>query len=348
MINGSHRSVVTPVARALVGAALVPTLLLTGCSTDQAGKQVGSGADVGARPSPESDPDATSEPIEPTATASLVPPPEFDPDRAFEVIEYLADEIGPREATSDAFREAADWVELQFAELGYDVVQVDVQVPRGDPSYRPEWGTVVEPGTSANVIADPEGFDVAEPHVVIGAHLDTVAVSPGAEDNASGVGVLLDLARLATGVPSGVPVRFVAFGAEEPRGPGDDMHHFGSQQYVRELSGTERDAIIAMVSLDRVGVPAAAVPICTGGSGTTEVMEALAATAGDAGIDAETCENRASDHWSFEKAEIPAARLGSVPYGGYHSPGDQPDVVDPDQLDRVGTIVWRWLQGLDG
>jgi hypothetical protein len=43
-------------------------------------------------------------------------------------------------------------------------------------------------------------------------------------------------------------------------------------------------------------------------------------------------------HLSFEKADIPSARVGSVPYPAYHSAADLPDVVDPAQLDRVGTI----------
>jgi len=205
----------------------------------------------------------------------------------------------------------------------------------------------VEAGRSENVIADPPGFDPAGPHVVIGAHLDTVAVAPGAEDNASGVAVVLELARMAAAEPPPVPVRFIAFGAEEPRGRGDDLHHFGSQDYVAALSAAERRAVRAMVSLDRVGVSADAVPVSTGGTGATAVLDALLAAADDAGVPArQDDQNRASDHWSFEKADIPAARLGSVPYAAYHSADDLPPVVDPRQLDRVGTIVWTWLQAL--
>lgn len=274
------------------------------------------------------------------ATATYQAPPEFDGEQAMATVAQLAGEIGPREATSPAFHEAADWVADQFRQLGYDVEQVEIPVPRGERFYRPEWGTVVEPGSSANVIAASPGFDAAEPHVVIGAHLDTVAVAPGAEDNASGIAVLLELARLAVSAPP-VNVRFVAFGAEEPRGSGDRMHHFGSQQYVRELAST--DPVTAMVSLDRVGVASSSVPVCTGGIGTTAVRDALLEAAQNIDIAAHSCENRASDHWSFEKADVAAARLGSVPYPEYHSSRDRPDVVDPTQLERVGTIVWHWL-----
>jgi Zn-dependent M28 family amino/carboxypeptidase len=266
----------------------------------------------------------------------------FDPAAAFVTVEHLATRIGPREAASAAFDDAVRYVQSRFASLGYRVTTTPVPVPAGD-----SWGVPVGAGTSENVIADPAGFNPAEPHVVIGAHLDTVAVAPGAEDNGSGVAVVLELARMVAQEPPPMPVRFIAFGAEEPRGRGDDLHHFGSQDYVAALSAAERRAIRAMVSLDRVGVPADAVPVSTGGTGTPAVMEALVAAAGSAGIPArQDDQNRASDHWSFEKADIPAARLGSVPYAAYHTADDLPPVVDPEQLDRVGTIVWTWLQTL--
>jgi Zn-dependent M28 family amino/carboxypeptidase len=255
-------------------------------------------------------------------------------------VDHLAAEIGPREAASVAFDEAVRYVRARFQSLGYTATVVPVPVPAGD-----SWGVPVDAGTSGNVIADPPGFDPTEPHVIIGAHLDTVAVAPGAEDNGSGVAVMLELARMAAEQPPDVPVRFIAFGAEEPRGSGDDMHHFGSQNYVAALSAAERRAVEAMVSLDRVGVRADAVPVSSGGSGSTAVLEALLAAADRAGAPArQGDQNRASDHWSFEKADIPAARLGSVPYAAYHSADDLPRVVDERQLDRVGTITWAWLQ----
>lgn len=262
----------------------------------------------------------------------------FDPAAAFATVDRLATGIGPREATSQAFQLAADEVQRRFVGLGYRVTLASVPVPAGT-----SWGVDVPAGTSTNVIADPPGFDSTMPHIVIGAHLDTVPQAPGAEDNASGVAVVLELARLARLEPPAVPVRFIAFGAEEPRGDGDSLHHFGSQQYVGALTPTQSAATVAMVSLDRVGVPADRVPVCTGGRGTVDLRDSLVAAASTVDVPVETCENRASDHWSFEKADIPAARLGSIPYAGYHSPDDVASVVDPAQLDRVGRIVWAWL-----
>ena len=254
-------------------------------------------------------------------------------------IGHLANDIGPRHATSSAYREAAAWVERRFRTLGYDVERMDVAAPAGNT-----WGVGVPAGNSPNVIAQPAGLDPSRTHVVVGAHLDTVPVAPGAEDNASGVAVMLELARVMADDER--PVRFIAFGAEEPRGAGDNMHHFGSRTYVRSLGDADRSALDAMVALDRVGVEGPEVPICTGGTGTAKVRDQLRDAARRDDVPHSVCgDNRTSDHWSFERADLPSARLGSIPYAGYHSSHDTVDVVSRDQLGRVGAIMTGWLRG---
>lgn len=279
-----------------------------------------------------------NEPPAPTETLPTIAEPErFGADRVLADIRHLAETIGPRHATSAEFAESADWVERRFADLGYSVTRQEVDTPAGN-----SWGVEVPAGTSVNIVADHPDAVPTEPHLVVGAHLDTVPAAPGAEDNASGVAVMLELARLAAETET--PVRFVAFGAEEPRGQGDDLHHFGSQQYVADLDDDERSAVMAMVALDRVGVGGAPVPICSAPGGATDLRDELAAAADQAGVDHDLCDdNTTSDHWSFTKAGLPAARLGSLPFDGYHSPGDTVDVIDPGQLDRVGAIMSSWL-----
>ncbi len=171
-----------------------------------------------------------------------------------------------------------------------------------------------------------------------------MAVAPGAEDNASGVAVLLELARLAAEHGTRVPAVFIAFGAEEPRGEGDDMHHFGSQHHVRELPASRRRALEAMVALDRVGV-GDVVPVCTGPLSPPPVQRSLLRAAARVDVPAQACENTASDHWSFEKAGFAVARLGSTSYAAYHSADDVPAVVDPAQLGRTCRVAWEWLRG---
>jgi Zn-dependent M28 family amino/carboxypeptidase len=263
----------------------------------------------------------------------------FDRRRALRHVRVLAGRIGPRLATGPAFREAAGYVERRLARAGYAVSRQRFGVPAGD-----SWGVPVEAGTSSNVVGTPREFDASAPYLVVGAHLDTVAVAPGAEDNASGVAVLLELARLAGAAGTRLPTVLVAFGAEEPRGPGDALHHFGSRAYVDAMSGAERRGLRGMVSLDRVGV-GARVPVCSGPLSGPRVREALLAVARRLGIPTGSCGvNTSSDHWSFEKAGFPVARLGSTPYAGYHSAGDVPAVVRGDQLGRVGRLTWGWLR----
>jgi hypothetical protein len=278
-------------------------------------------------------PNRTPTPAEPTMDAGA----------ALRDVRRLASDIGPREATSDNYFKAVDLVEARFSRLGYQVRRTAVRVPAGN-----SWGTSVPAGRSANVIAQPKGFDPTEPHVVVGAHLDTIPVAPGAEDNASGIAVMLELARMTAQRPAALPVRFIAFGAEEPRGPGDALHHFGSRQHVAGLSAAERRAVRAMVSLDRVGVRASYVPVCSADRSGDQLRRAIRGAARRVDITTRPCTNITSDHWSYTKAGIPGVRLGSIPYAGYHSRGDVPSVVDRRQLDRVGRVVWAWLQTAGG
>lgn len=301
-----------------------------------------------ARPEPTaSTTPGVEEPAPPTATASLRPPrpsrppgpPRFDAKAAFQDVRLLAGRIGPRLATAPAFRRATRVVVRRFEHLGYDVEVQTFPVPAGD-----SWGVPAGAGRSANVVAAPEGFDPRRPHRLVGAHLDTVAVAPGAEDNASGVAVLLDLARLAAAQDPVLPTVFVAFGAEEPRGPGDELHHFGSRHYVATMPARQRRGLRAMVSLDRVGV-GRVVPVCTGPLSPPVVRRQLLAAAARVGVPATACANTASDHWSFEKAGHAVARLGSTSYAAYHSAADLPAVVDRAQLGRTGRLAWAWLSG---
>jgi hypothetical protein len=328
-------------------------LALVGCTAGPPAPPDGPTPDppaVSAASTPPSSPAPRTPPAaRPTADATPwagqsppTPPARFDAGRAFGDVERLAEDIGPREATSRGFARAADLVADRFTDLGYQVRRTSVRVPAGS-----SWGVPVRRGTSQNVIAEPPGFDVDEKHVVIGAHLDTVAVAPGAEDNASGVAVLLELARLLRRETPDLPVQLVAFGAEEPRGPGDALHHFGSQQLVADLSRAERRSIVAMVSLDRVGVRAAHVPVCRAGANGTGLRADLRRAGRRAEVPTRPCSNTSSDHWSYEKAGIPAVRIGSVPYAGYHSRGDVVAVIDRRQLDRVGRLMWSWLRSLE-
>jgi aminopeptidase YwaD len=257
---------------------------------------------------------------------------------AVRTVRRLAGQIGPRHATSPAYGRAADWVAGELRALGYDVARQRVAVPGGV-----SWGVPVDAGSSANVVATPPGFETRRRHLVVGAHLDTVPQAPGAEDNASGIGVMLAVADAIEGRDTRLPVVLVAFGAEEPRGPTDADHHYGSRTYVASLGPAERRAVRGMLSLDRVGV-GPVVPVSSAGpSGARDRSQVLTA-ARRAGVPTDAQLNRSSDHWQFVLAGMPGIRLGSTPYAEYHSAADVPSVVDRAQLARTGRLVLAWLR----
>ena len=289
----------------------------------------GPGASAGSSPS------ATSGSS--TGATPSSSPKAFDTAGAKETVRYLAEEIGPREATGAAYQRALSWLEDRFTAAGYEVTRQRLQVPAGV-----SWGVPVRAGTTWNLIATRPGFDPAAPHVIVGAHLDTVPQAPGAEDNASGIAVLLGTAETLQG--NKLPTMFIAFGAEEPRGDGDNRHHYGSRAYVASMSTAQRSAMRGMVSLDRVGV-GSVVPVCAAQDDQVSVQRALRAAAARVRVPTRGCTNRSSDHWSFVRAGLPGARLGSTPYAAYHSSRDLPAVVQAAQLERMGKVLASWLKG---
>ena len=310
-------------------AAILVLGMAAGCSGDPPS------ADPGPTPTQTKTPTRTAEPPA-SPTPTLRPPATarpFEVTIAVRAVRHLSGVVGPRHATSPAFRDAADWVAGELRDSGYDVQQQSFPVPGGV-----SWGVPVSAGRSENIVATEKGFDPRQPHLVVGAHLDTVPQAPGAEDNASGIGVLLALAR--TDLHARLPVLLVAFGAEEPRGSTDADHHYGSRHYVASLGPAEHQAVRGMVSLDRVGV-GQVVPVGAATGAPTELVRA--ARRAGVPVTAETGQ-RSSDHWSFVRAGLPGLRIGSTPYPEYHSPADRARVVERAQLDRVGRLVIAWMR----
>lgn len=91
---------------------------------------------------------------------------------------------------------------------------------------------------------NPENRDSLPP-ILLGAHYDAVPGTPGADDNATGVAVLLELARLLTLTPTRYPVRLLAFDLEE-------YGLLGSKQYAADLQ-RQHQALRLMISLEMLG-----------------------------------------------------------------------------------------------
>ena len=95
--------------------------------------------------------------------------------------------------------------------------------------------------TSANVVAVKKGTSAQE--IIVGAHYDSTDAGPGADDNASGVAVMLEVAKLVSEQTTPYTIRFIAFGAEE-------SGLLGSYAYLNQMSQEEFENIIAMIDLD--------------------------------------------------------------------------------------------------
>jgi Zn-dependent M28 family amino/carboxypeptidase len=112
---------------------------------------------------------------------------------------YLAQEIGERNVWKPAaLQAAADYIRSQWADQGYVIYEQAYEV--GDVRC-----VNLEVATSTDCMA---------PMILVGAHYDSVCGSPGANDNGSGVAVLLELSRFFGGM-RGAHIRFVAFVNEE-------------------------------------------------------------------------------------------------------------------------------------
>lgn len=322
--------------------ALVTAAVTTACEGSTPEPGATSSVTPGSRAS-SADPPSTpaSTPAPTPHVAEPADPADVRASTAMAAVRHLAGRIGPRHGTSAAYRRAVAWTEARLTELGWRVERQPFRVPGGV-----SWGVPVPAGRSVNLVATRGDVTPGRPWLAVGAHLDTVPQAPGAEDNASGVGALLAVAEATAGRVTRLPVVLLAFGAEEPRGPGDDDHHYGSRAYVAGLAPEQRDALRGMVSLDRVGV-GAAVPACAAVPGDDPTLRSLLRAAARAGVPTTTCSvlpNRSSDHWSFVREGLPGARLGGASYAGYHSPADVPSVVDARQLGRAARIVVAWLR----
>jgi Zn-dependent M28 family amino/carboxypeptidase len=194
-----------------------------------------------------------------------------------------------------------------------------------------------EQRSGTNVIAELPGGRPDAGTVIFTAHLDSVPAGPGANDNGSGSGVVLELAHELAQRSAGerpLTLRFALFGAEE-------IGLDGSQYYVQHLSEADRLALHANINLDMVGV---------GDSwrfgGSEDLIQLALGAANDLGERALPLRgplSGASDHASFLNAGVPAVFVHRVQDPNYHSAEDRATLVDPDALGQAGTIALKVL-----
>lgn len=151
-------------------------------------------------------------------------------------LHILAGEIGSRGYLQmDALNKAADHIRSEFTRYGYEVFEQPYEV---------------EGNMYKNIFVEIKGKLKPEKILVVGAHYDTVTGTPGADDNASGIAGLLELARLLKEKAFDKTIQFAAFTLEEP--PFFRSRFMGSHVYAKDLRDKNAD-LEGMICLEMIG-----------------------------------------------------------------------------------------------
>lgn len=217
----------------------------------------------------------------------------------------------------------------------------------------------------ANIEVTLPGARAAGEVVVVGAHYDSAGHAPGADDNASGVAILLALSRAWSGdghARPGRTLRFVAFANEEP--PHFQNPTMGSLVYAKACRA-RGDRIVAMLSLESLGYfrdgegtqkyppivalfyPSRGDFVGFVGDTTSRPLvrraigvfrSATAFPSEGAALPAWVVGVGWSDQWSFWQVGYPGVMVtDTAPFRnpGYHTLADRPETLDPDRMARV-------------
>lgn len=265
--------------------------------------------------------------------------------RLEKTVRTLAEKIGERNmGRPDALEAAALFVEAELAKAAHEVHRQELTV----------CGRKVR-----NVEIVIEGAKLPDEHVVVGAHYDSVIGTPGADDNATGVAAMLELAQLLSKRRYERTLHFVGFVNEEP--PYFQSGDMGSAHYARALKA--RGARVhAMLSLETIGYfsdakSSQSYPFglglvypttgnfmgIVGNRPSAELVDTVAAAFRDArrvpyekaALPTGIAGVGWSDQWSFwQEGYVGAMITDTAPFRNphYHSPSDLPDTLDFERL----------------
>jgi Zn-dependent M28 family amino/carboxypeptidase len=264
-------------------------------------------------------------------------------------ITELASHIGARHVgVPQSLTLAAKYIADSLLHIGCDIEGQTFEVDGQDVS---------------NISIELRGTARPDEILVIGAHYDTIPGCPGANDNASGIAALLEIARACRAVRLERTVRFVAFVNEEP--PFFQTRAMGSLVYARGCRA-RGERVVGMCCLETVGyysdAPRSQRYPVAGFSRvfptTANFVAFVTNLRGRRWLRLATDAFRAStdfplvsaalpslvpgvalsDHWSFWKAGYPAVMVTDTApfrYPHYHTPADTPDKLDCRSFARV-------------
>jgi len=287
-----------------------------------------------------------------THRSNLEPHPSVQ--RLRETVETLCDEFTPRDYKhTENLDAAAEWIAAQFKDAGLAVHFQEYEV---------------EGRRFRNVIARRPGTDPRKMGTdIIGAHYDAYGEFAGADDNASGVAVLLELVRTLPEMRHRRTHLFVAFSTEEP--PYFGTEQMGSHVFAESL--VEEDVKVElMVALDLVGyysdeprsqhfpVPglglyyphrgnfAAIVGDLGSGASIKRVKDGMKAMNSIPVHSFRASPTWApvdlSDHWSFRQLGLPGVQVTDTAfmrYPHYHTAEDTPEQLDYERMAALVTAL---------
>lgn len=260
----------------------------------------------------------------------------FNGERAYR--DVLAQvEFGPRVPGSQAHRAVGEWIIRELEAAGWES---HVQAF--------EYGGY----DLKNIIAWPRGTQGGTAPLILGAHYDSRFLAdkdesapnepvPGANDGASGVAVLLELARVLDADSIEQPVWIVFFDAEDNgRIQGWDWI-LGSRYFVDQLEIIPTAAVI----VDMVGDKD--LQLYFEKSSDQELRKSIWDVAAELGFEQFKAEEKYSildDHTPFLQAGIPAVDIIDFDYPYHHTTQDLPDKVSAESLAVVGKTLEVWLE----
>ncbi len=290
---------------------------------------------------------AVPAPSLPARKALVDLPPAFSSTALREHVAFLAaPEREGRGIGTQGLQAAADYVAAQFKAMGLE--------PGGTNGYAQPFtlakGPEGRPATAANLVGVIRGTkpELAQAPLIVSAHYDHLGrgwpdarageggqVHPGADDNASGVAVLLELARaFAAGEKPQRPILFVAFSGEE-------AGLAGATHFLAQPTPMPVEKAIGVINLDTVGRLRSGRVQVLGAGTASEWPHIFRGGSFVTGVESTSIAGNAeaSDQRAFIERGIPGVQIFTGPHEDYHRPGDTADKVDVDGLVKVATLV---------
>ena len=289
---------------------------------------------------------------EPLASLPVV----FSKKRMLETVRFLSsEELRGRSLGTEELDRAARFIAGKFQEAGLE--------PAGDSegSYFQTWedqsGTPERRVNLRNVVGIIPGrnSEGRAQSVVVGAHYDHLGlgwpdvreenrgkIHHGADDNASGVAVLLELAQvLGKSLKPNSTVVFVAF-------TGEESGRKGSKYFVATQKRFPSEQTLGMLNLDTVGRLEEKKLLVLGAGSAREWVHIFRGAGYVTGVGVETVSKEldSSDQKSFQEAGIPAVQLFTGPHLDYHRPTDTADKIDPEGLLKVASVAKEVIEYL--